>query len=313
MKSYLRYNIPEDFVLASSAALDVFTDQFDAQWARSYPYSSMATGSRIFSVHPAEYGQEGFSGDDGKVEYSYNSDWFRCDEFSKTHNKDFHVLFGGCSETEGVASPIEEVWSKMLHSKIKKSFSVDNFYSIAMAGYGWQKIISSFMTYVKKYGFPTHFFVLIPNLQRFFSWDKKAQSWDYHFGKPLDRLAEDVSKEEEEAAIEQHKNLLINFTINWRLFEHYCETNGVKLLWSTWDFLEDYNFSILNQFNNYFTITEKDYDDFIYKVAPDGKIVEGDLFRRDGHSGRIYHMYLLECFKNEITKRNLFPGGFGGE
>ena len=309
----MRYNIPENFVLANSAALDVFTDQFDSQWARSEPYSSMASGSRIFSVHAAEYGQKDFSGDDGKIGYSYNSDWFRCDEFSKTHDKDFHILFGGCSETEGIASPIEEVWSKMLHSKVKESFSVDDFYSIAMAGYGWQKIISNFMTYAKKYGFPTHFFVLIPNLQRFFFWDKKAQSWDYQFGKPLNSLAKDVSKEEEEAAIEQHKNLLINFTIAWRLFEHYCETNGVKLLWSTWDFPENYNFSRLNQFNNYFYISGKGYSDFISKVVPDGKLVEGDLFRRDGHSGKIYHMYLFECFKNEIIKRKLFPDGLGSE
>lgn len=309
----MRYNIPEHFALHGSAALDAFTDQFDVQWARSEPYKSMGPESRTFSVHAVEYGQEAFSGDDGKIQYSYNTDWFRCDDFSKIHDKNFHVLFGGCSETEGVASPIEEVWSKMLHSKIKESFSVDNFYSIAMAGYGWQKIISSFMTYVKRYGFPTHFFVLLPNLQRFFFWDKEAQNWDYNFGKPLDRLPKNVSMEEEEAAIEQHKNLLINFTISWRLFEHYCETNGVKLLWSTWDFLENYNFSALNQFNNYFHIPEDDYSDFILKVAPDGKLAEGDLFRRDGHSGKIYHMYLFESFKNEIIKRKLFPDGLGGE
>ena len=43
-----------------------------------------------------------------EIEYTYNSDGFRCDEFSAP--SDLPVLFLGCSFTEGIGLPLEEVW-----------------------------------------------------------------------------------------------------------------------------------------------------------------------------------------------------------
>ena len=54
---------------------------------------------------------------DKSVEYNLNEDYFRSDNFKKEHDG-LHILFSGCSESEGVGANIEYAWTHILYKKI---------------------------------------------------------------------------------------------------------------------------------------------------------------------------------------------------
>lgn len=306
MKNREEYIITNSVLNNSSATWDVFLNKFDITWATDPKWTK---NGKELTVTPIEQGQPGSFVDDGTIKYSYNNEWFRSDDFTANHPEKYHVLFAGCSETEGIASPLEEVWSKMLHKDlVDRSIDVGGFYSIARAGYGWQKIITNFMIYVEKYGFPTHLFVLLPNLGRLYSWKKDDSAWFYTQKFPFKGP---VSSREEtffnsNTNPEEHKQFFIDFSVSWQLFEKYCKSNGVELLCSTWDYPEGENLERFHHLKSFFLIKEEgEIEDFTASLRPDGKLLKGDLRRRDGHSGKIYHQYWLQKFQDEMSRRGI--------
>jgi hypothetical protein len=306
MKNKNDYVITKSVIDNSSAAWDVFLNKFDITWATD---SRWKDGSKELTVTPIEQGQGADFVDDGSIKYSYNNEWFRSDDFTTNHPEKHHLLFAGCSETEGIASPVDEVWSKMLHNDLKNNgLDVGGFYSIARAGYGWQKIITNFMIYVEKYGFPTHLFVLLPNLGRGYRWKDDESAWFYiqkfPFKGPVAEKEETFFQNN--TTPEDHKQFFIDFSVGWQLFEKYCESNGVKLLCSIWDYLDGENLERFKHLKSFFLIREDhEIEDFTAEMRPNGKLLDGDLRRRDGHSGRIYHQYWLSKFQDEMKKRGI--------
>ena len=70
--------------------------------------------------------------------YAFNSHGFRCDEF--TENSDFPVLFLGCSFTEGIGLPMDDVWPSLVLNRIRdlpqnKDKKIP-FWSVAKGGTG---------------------------------------------------------------------------------------------------------------------------------------------------------------------------------
>ena len=49
--------------------------------------------------------------DDGSIIYKYNNHGMRCEDFKVLHEGK-HILFAGCSYTEGASIEIENLWSK---------------------------------------------------------------------------------------------------------------------------------------------------------------------------------------------------------
>ena len=70
-----------------------------------------------------------------EITYEFTSDDYRCDEFADI--SEFPILFMGCSMTEGVGLPANELWSYHLHKKI---VALTNkyipYWSIAKSGTG---------------------------------------------------------------------------------------------------------------------------------------------------------------------------------
>lgn len=295
----------ERVITDSRAVNDVFLDKFDITWAADNAHNISKTLT-IIPVETANHNQN--TQDDGTITYFYNNEWFRSDDFSATHNSKYHVLFAGCSETEGVGGNIDTVWTKMLHASLKEKYDIDGFYSIAKAGFGWQKIITNFTIYVKKYGAPTHLFVLMPNIDRQFAWYSSEKKWRYIQKFPFSAGSPSNADDFQNIATEEeHMKMLADFTVGWKLFIEYCNSIGTKILWSTWDFEESPNFLLFDQPGNFFVIKMKEaFGDFIRKNRPDGKLNSDDLDRRDGHSGVLFHMYWKEKFMEEIEKRGMF-------
>ena len=203
--------------LQSSLLNSLFRNEFDQTWSLNDPYKSMNVGNREFTVAPTEALLPDNFKDDGSVIYKYNSDWYRSDDFNKNKTSKFHILFNGCSETEGIGGNIEDSWGKILHTKFSKKYDVGNFYNLGRAGSGWHQCILDFFVYEEKYGTPTHYFVLLPNIGRNFLWsENNLGGWDY-YQKYVDREKISVFFNKKSLiSIEDQKNDLMDFMISWK-------------------------------------------------------------------------------------------------
>jgi hypothetical protein len=234
-----------------------------------------------------------------KVLYRYNSEWFRSDHFKKDHDG-LHVVFSGCSNTEGVGANIEDTWSYMLYKELSKTNSIDGYYNIAKSGSGWHTIVQNFMVYVDKYGAPDYLFMLHPNILRYFIWKEDGSGWQYSSEGP----------KEDELSME-YKKQFPTWVISFSVFLKYCESVGTKVLWSTWDKKETDNIERATVFDDTFfriehltneTIRKNNYYELMER--------EDAANARDGnHDGYIQQYYWFEMFKEEIKKRKLMNDG----
>lgn len=282
---------------------DVFYNKFDITWAK-VPDNQEPT-PKHWTKLPIE-----IADDDGTVSYDYNNEFFRSDDFKTDHSNEKHILFAGCSQTEGVGAPLETVWTKVLLNNISPE---SGFYSIGKSGYGWQKVISTYMLYIEKYGVPEFLFVMLPNLGRFYEWDDANNRYIYvqrypnGGGVSTDQLDEDKVPDflfiEKPFTLREHRKSFVDFVISWKLFEKYCESVGTKLLWGSWDYNENINYKLANFSKNYVDITAEDLMKFIEVKRPTGKIEKFDLSRRDGHAGTLINEYWASVFEKEIRNR----------
>lgn len=279
----------------TSSIDDIFNQEFDITFFKTN--KSMASDlPKNMSIMPNENAD-----DDGLVEYAYNNEYFRCDDF-KTEHHGAHVLFAGCSQTEGMGAPLETVWAKVLYNDLKDNNLIDGYFNIARAGFGWQKVISNFLIYESRYGTPEYLFVLLPDVSRMFQWDMESHSWHYTQKTPdLDHTkGERFDKSLSEP---EHRKAFIDFIAGWTLFESYCDAKNVKMLWSTWDYEENMNLKRFLNLSKYVPLGEEGIQRYIRDVRPNGKLEKFDMFRRDGHLGILPNQYWYRSFKDSIVKR----------
>ena len=237
-------------------------------------------------------------GKDRKVLYKYNSEWFRSEEF-KTNHDGLHIVFHGCSNTEGIGANIENTWSHMLYNELSKTNKISGYYNLGRSGAGWHRIIQNFMVYVNKYGAPNYLFVLHPNILRNFIWNDEGTGWRYTQLNPwgeTNNLDENISIHREQFPV---------WAISWKLFIEYCKSIGTQILWSTWDTWEtenilntpffDNTFFPINTINN--EIVKKNYMEFVDR--------DDAIWARDGHDGYVQQYHWFKMFLNEINKRNI--------
>lgn len=292
------------------SAQDLFLNKFDVTWMEEYRNNSGSYKTTL-TILPTE-GHD--SVDDGRVVYTFNHDSFRSDDFTKNH-KGKHVLFSGCSNTEGVGSPLETIWTKSLYNELIKHNDLSGFFSLAKAGNGWQKIIVNFMIYGEKYGFPDFFFVMLPNIARFWDWHPKEKRWYYVQSSPLKTRAQwgkdsgiplDDFFIHRQVTPEKHKKDFIDFYFGWKMFERFCESKGIRLLWGSWDYPENINHANFQDSKNYIHLTLEESVEFIDKARPTGKFEVDDLQRRDGHLGKLEHDYWKDKFLKKIQDNPSF-------
>jgi len=289
----------EDYLLNSKAiginTSDIFTKQFDITW------SNNVLNQKFFTKIPIEKIDD--DKDDGSIIYQYNNEYFRCDDFIQNNNK-MHILFAGCSQSEGVGGNIEDSWTNILYNKIKNNNDVDGFYSIARAGYGWQKIISNFLIYIEKYGKPDFLFILLPNVGRVYEWQVNENHWTYKQKYPYFFIENGKYKNEIGMSEKDYYETLINFKASWDLFEKFCKTNNIKLLWSTWDELDHQNFKTMGVSENYINLAINEKMELYFKeYIKNNKLKKDDMNRRDDHYGTLYNRYWADNFYRGIKER----------
>ena len=111
------FQITGEIISNSSGMEGVIYNEFDVTWFNNFGKDQERP--RSFSKLPfdVENGE-----DDGLVSYEYNSNFFRCDEFTDSHKEKYHVVFGGCSETEGIGGNLNESWAYKLYLKLKEKY-----------------------------------------------------------------------------------------------------------------------------------------------------------------------------------------------
>jgi hypothetical protein len=288
-----KHDHPDHFIktINPSGVPDVFYNRIDRTWAEGpNPIPSVMT-----------LGHKENAIDDGTITYVYNSDSYRSDKFTSNHDGK-HVLFMGCSETEGLGSEYDTVWSKIVYDELSKHNKMSGYFNMGKAGFGWQKIISNFIQYKNRYGKPEYLFVLMPNIGRRFFWNPNEEKWDY-IQSDNEVGQKNNNDPNKLLTVKAHREYFINFCIGVKFFEEYCKEAGIKLYWTTWNDLENDNFALANCFQNLFLVNEKnEFENFIEKNRPGLKLNKYDLNRRDGHHGVLYHQYWAEKFLEKIGK-----------
>jgi hypothetical protein len=270
----------------SHAVHDVFYNNFsfnDEIDNKPYPFS--------LTLHPAEVAA-GLSSknDDESVEYVFNNNGFRCDNFKKNHDG-IHILFAGCSETEGVGGNLNSCWAYMLYEEIIKYNKISGYFNIGKSGFGWQKIISNCLVYFDKVGVPDYLFIMLPDVNRFFNWRESIGSWTYDQNHDLD--------------FQTHQKNIIDMVLSWKLFLKFCKEKNIKLLFSTFDMFNN-SYILEAQMDDFIVFN---YSDKILKKIIDEEIIynknnkdkkEIFLEKRDGHQGYGKHLLWKNIFIDKI-------------
>lgn len=289
----------EIFPTFDPSVSEIFQNKFDITWHEEFKIKN--SSQRIWTTIKGEHSE-----DDGTVSYKYNSEYFISDEFTNTHNR-LHVLFAGCSETEGQGGNIEDSWGNILFNTIKDYTDAEGFYNLGKAGYGWQKIINQVRIYINRYGKPDNLFILLPNIGRSIEWSDEYNSWYVKQAYPRFESNKILNSKKNllaEMSEQEYKKVFIDFVISWRLFEDFCNAANIKLIWGTWEPVDDYNFTKLNLFNNFVPLPKSDLAMIIEKYRKDAKTSPGDLEKRDGHHGRLFHEYWADTMLEESKRRN---------
>lgn len=238
--------------------------------------------------------------EDWPVTYRYNSDWFRCDEFTSKHDGR-HIVFSGCSNTEGVGTDIEKTWSHIVYTELSKTNKLSGYFNLAKGGNGWQQTVRNFMVYVKKYGAPEFLLINMPNILRNYEWHDDLNRWIFMQKNPYDGVGSDMS-DPNAPKVEDHKIFFPIWVNVWNLFLNYCEAIGTKVIWSTWDMTEATNIEASNFFHDSFFRLGTVDQDYIQKRRPNLNLYEDDLRARDGHPGLLPQTYWAENYLFQLKE-----------
>lgn len=254
-------------------------------------------------LHPGEANVGIVPDPEDNIVYNYNSTGFRSDEFTKEHNGK-HVLFAGCSETEGAGDNIENCWAGILYSHLSKNNNLSGFFNLGRSGWGWQIIIANIFEYIKKYNKPDELFIMFPNIGRFYEWIEKEGDEVYVYKGTIPNNSHPNPKaklKKENLTVKEQRAMIVNFTLSIKMLEEYCKSNNIKLYWGTWDQDDEYNYKMIG-FNNLVSFISKeefikDQYDFYMNDIRKRKYWER---KRDGHNGYLSHYIWAQGFINRL-------------
>ena len=244
---------------------------------------------------------EQFKGDDS-VRYCFNSLGYRSDEFIKYHDGK-HVLFTGCSETEGYGGNLDSSWSYMLYNELIKNNKLSGFFNLSRGGWGHETIIMNTLQYIQEYGKPDKIYMLLPELARKYEWqgsDKNNEHYSHRLKTTYwskDDIKFASGKIRPRQTLEEQRSDIIRFTILLRMFEEYCISNNIELLWSCHAEPDAINYQSLYVFKNF--IKMPDQAEVIlksktHKLDTDKEKIK--FRKRDWHYGYLYHYMWVQRF-----------------
>jgi hypothetical protein len=211
---------------------------------------------------------------DLKTEYSYNSFGYRCKEW----NKKAEILAIGCSNTFGVGVPVSGRWTNILEEIIKKEII-----NLSSPGASIQELVLKAFAYFKNFGNPKLIICLFPDPFRFLAPNVE----NLIFATNNDRNQNNFSKKEyvylnSTPTIKDRPKylkrpylysdvlplefpLMISLQFIYML-EQYCNSNNIKLIWSSWD----------NYIQNFLIFTKNNYLNNFIKDSQFHEIIQNN-------------------------------------
>ena len=213
---------------------DTFLDKPQSLRNQSLSWSGADEPKAFHRYQPNPYTED-------SITYKYNEYGFRCDNFTPS---DYGLVFLGCSFTEGIGLPIEETFSHLIYTKIKKMIGKEfPYWNLGLGGCGLDAITRCYYNFYKKIN-PQVVIALFPSYRIEYytnSWGTALINYDpgeIFLKNPflLDKHVMEYNTE---------KNLV--------MLDLLLEQNKTLLIWDTWDTaaFEDVDISKLDNFKNY--------------------------------------------------------------
>jgi len=224
-------------------------------------------------------------------EYKYNSQCFRCDEF--TEHSELPILFLGCSNTCGVALELENTWPYILLNEIKNYTGKKiPLWNLAMPGSSIDEQALHLSKYIDQLK-PKIIFFLIPSVyRRLFLYEKKyiqylpsrGGNWRPDESALFSNL-DNIFSHDTISIFESYKNLLL---INWIAKFYDC-----KIYYNSWTTSQEYSINELASYLSQFEFLDL------------GSLINTNIPARDlMHYGKELHKWFaLKTF--EKMKHNL--------
>ena len=266
------------------------TSRNSKDYANKITHSLRLVNSKAFSQFHIDE-KDGLSHYDKKYEKEFNSFGFRSNEFINAH-KDKHILFMGCSETQGSNEDLLSCWAYILHQKINETEKTSGYFNIASVGSGIIPQIIKAHEYIKRFGKPDHIFFLCPEPYRTIQYSHNADSVIYSNITPSVGVENNVS--------DIANTFAYNFII-LRMFELFCKNLNIELTWSTWANFEERIFEEYG-FLNYFSLKMNDLslEDLYNKYSDSTKSFEHNFIKGDKHKGIVFHRYWANMFYRDF-------------
>jgi hypothetical protein len=231
----------------------------------------------------------GIEGIDSWVPYTpelrVNTLGFRSDEFTNVHEGK-HILFSGCSSTFGLGLSEEEIWSSLLIKKMTSSGDkISGAFNLAKPGSGIFEIVSNIFKYCGKYGTPDSIFVQLPNLSRFYAFNRKTNQVVQ-----ADLIENKVESQFLPIAKGFKKQIEVNAYQYLMMLETFCKINNINLFIFGW-YSEKY-FSKNPELDNFIELSLDDMTNYVNNYLENGLDNQFAIVARDGqHQGTAQHSY----------------------
>jgi hypothetical protein len=231
----------------NEAILRINTSEHPGIYDENHPYFSQKHIEKVYRAREKKTVKEIAS------MLQPNSKGYRCDEFVEP--RDF--IFAGCSFTYGHGVVKEGIWGNIVSERLGLKS-----YNLGKTGRSTASIINEIFNYCRIYGNPKIIMCLFPDfLRKELYVNKNNISANFHSDDDVQIVDLLLTRQEEmkyskkpheivniypkEAAIVEAIRMI-------KILEMYCNTNNIKLLWSTWEEGQmDMISKNLSKFNNF--------------------------------------------------------------
>jgi hypothetical protein len=256
------------------------------------------------------YSKNIFPGEDSNSEgctYILNKHFYRTKNFKQFDSETYNIISSGCSFTFGNGIPEEYTWPKLLENKIQEKFTDKKIvgYNLGAPGGSVTSIIKELMAFIRVYGKPDSIFLLFPEISRGLVYREFKDKDKKNAFENISLVKNYLSEKEPNAIkyIESYvpENHLMQLSILLGLFEEFCKSSKINLLWSCW-FEKDYY--LLKSLNFKFLSKEYVNSDFKFNNSPENKnnIPYWKIANDGSHPGVFYHDILSKYFYGQINE-----------
>ena len=199
----------------------------------------------------------------GEYDYCWNSDGLRSIEFSTKPE----IITLGCSITLGQGMPEGLRWTNILSDLVKMPVG-----NISYSGAAANKLVSSFLGMIHQYKYkPKIVIAHFANFERFYFISQDGNAMHEWYINHKQKKTKAIAPWDYEEILPYEWVYYQNLD-HIKMLEAFCESNNIKLFWSTWSnsLTDEQEQFLKDNFRNYVSdVTKKEFPpDFEFNVNP---------------------------------------------